>query len=107
MAIPTDENWHLVVAYPGFALNTAESRAILPKQVELKKTIACGQRLSGFITLCFSEQFEQALSVMRCYRTAYREELLQALARRNRRCNQSVQKLSLFLGQANLTCTDR
>jgi homoserine kinase len=77
LAIPTDEDWHLVVAYPGFALNTAKARSVLPQQVPLKKTIDYGQRLSGFTALCFAGQFEQALCLMKDeLAEPYRDDLI-------------------------------
>lgn len=65
LALPTDENWQLVVAYPGFALNTAKARAVLPKEVSMHTSINYGQRLSAFTALCFSGQFDSAIALMK------------------------------------------
>ena len=65
LTIPTDENWQLVVAYPGFALNTAKAREVLPKDVSMHTSIDYGQRLSAFTALCFSGQFDQAIKLMK------------------------------------------
>jgi homoserine kinase len=64
LSIPNDENWQLVVAYPGFALNTAQARKALPGEYSMHTTIDYAQRLSGFTALCFNGQFDSALALM-------------------------------------------
>lgn len=82
LPIPTDENWHLVVAYPGFALNTAKARSVLPKEVLMGTSIDYGQRLSTFTALCFSAQFDAALSLMKDeLAEPYRQDLIMGFAK--------------------------
>lgn len=77
VAIPCDEQWHLVVAYPGFALNTAKARAVLPDQVALKTTLNYGQRLSTFVALCYQGRFDDAIDLMQDeLAESYRAELI-------------------------------
>jgi homoserine kinase len=77
LAIPTDDNWQLVVAYPGFALNTAKARQVLPGHYSMHTTIDYAQRLSGFTALCFTGQFDGALGLMRDeLAEPYRESLI-------------------------------
>ncbi len=77
LAIPHDENWQLVVAYPGFALNTAKAREVLPKQVAMHTSIDYGQRLSAFTTLCFGGDFDKAVTLMKDdLAEPYRQDLI-------------------------------
>lgn len=65
ISVAYDENWFYVIAYPGFALNTAKARQALPQQFSLHDTVEFAQRLSGFCLLMQSGQFDNALSMMK------------------------------------------
>ncbi|MCG9771322.1 homoserine kinase [Pseudoalteromonas piscicida] len=65
ISVAHDENWFYVIAYPGFALNTAKARQALPQQFSLHHTVEFAQRLSGFCLLMQSGQFDKALSMMK------------------------------------------
>ena len=64
MSVPTNPDWFYVAAYPGFALNTAKARAVLPKQRATVNAISFAQRLSSFCLLMQTKQFDVALSLM-------------------------------------------
>ncbi|MEO2281604.1 homoserine kinase [Pseudoalteromonas pernae] len=65
LAIATPENWFPVVAFPGFTLNTAKARAVLPKQLDMHHSVEFAQRLSAFCTLMLQQKPEQALAIMK------------------------------------------
>jgi len=48
--IPVFDSWYWVAAYPGTQLNTQASRAVLPKQVDLKLSVRFAQQLATFIS---------------------------------------------------------
>ncbi|WP_105187818.1 homoserine kinase [Pseudoalteromonas sp. T1lg48] len=64
LAIPTPDNWYPVVAFPGFTLNTAKARAVLPKQLTMHQSVEFAQRLSAFCTLMLQQRSNEALSIM-------------------------------------------
>ncbi|MFY8273510.1 homoserine kinase [Pseudoalteromonas sp. SSDWG2] len=64
LAIQTPENWYPVVAFPGFSLNTAAARAVLPKQLDMHDSVEFAQRLSAFCTLMLQQQTDKALSIL-------------------------------------------
>ncbi|MCG7548962.1 homoserine kinase [Pseudoalteromonas sp. Of7M-16] len=64
LALPVDPNWYIVVAYPGFALNTAKARAVLPPELKLGDSVAFAQRLSAFCALLQLNRFSEAVSLM-------------------------------------------
>lgn len=64
LAIATPENWYPVVAFPGFTLNTAKARAVLPKQLDMHHSVEFAQRLSAFCTLMLQDKPQQALEIM-------------------------------------------
>ncbi|WP_105253799.1 homoserine kinase [Pseudoalteromonas sp. T1lg75] len=64
LAIMTPDNWYPVVAFPGFTLNTAKARAVLPKQLDMHHSVEFAQRLSAFCTLMLQQRSEEALSIM-------------------------------------------
>lgn len=64
LAINTPDNWYPVVAFPGFTLNTAKARAVLPKQLDMHHSVEFAQRLSAFCTLMLQQRSEEALSIM-------------------------------------------
>ncbi|MFY8298310.1 homoserine kinase [Pseudoalteromonas sp. SS15] len=65
LSVPVNSDWYYVAAYPGFALNTAKARAVLPKQRSSSEAIEFAQRLSSFCLLMQTEQFDLALSLMK------------------------------------------
>ncbi|CAH9049476.1 Homoserine kinase [Pseudoalteromonas sp. CIP111854] len=64
LSLPVDEHWYYVAAYPGFALNTAKARGVLPQSLTTHKAVEFAQRLSSFCVLLQSGRFEQALELM-------------------------------------------
>ncbi|WP_046006872.1 homoserine kinase [Pseudoalteromonas rubra] len=65
LSLPSDDNWRLVVAYPGFALNTAAARAVLPHQLATHDAVEFAQRLSTFTLLMAQQQFDKAVTLMK------------------------------------------
>ncbi|WP_440053797.1 homoserine kinase [Pseudoalteromonas sp. T1lg65] len=65
MPVLDDQSWLYVIAYPGFALNTAKARQALPKTFSTHDTVEFAQRLSGFCMLMQSGQYDLALSMMK------------------------------------------
>ena len=65
LPVPVNSDWYYVAAYPGFALNTAKARSVLPKQRSSSEAIEFAQRLSSFCLLMQTEQFDLALSLMK------------------------------------------
>ncbi|KZN38882.1 hypothetical protein N480_11670 [Pseudoalteromonas luteoviolacea S2607] len=64
IALPTDPNWHIVVAFPGFALNTAQARAVLPESLDLSQSVEFAQRLAAYTTLLQQQRFNDAVELM-------------------------------------------
>lgn len=64
IALPVDERWYYVAAFPGFSLNTAKARSVLPKQLSMHASVEFAQRLSAFSTLLLTSRFDEALSIM-------------------------------------------
>ncbi|NMM39969.1 homoserine kinase [Pseudoalteromonas arctica] len=64
IALPVDESWYYVAAFPGFSLNTAKARSVLPKQLNMHASVEFAQRLSAFSTLLLTNRFDEALSIM-------------------------------------------
>ncbi len=79
--ISTFDNWYWVVAYPGTQLNTAASRAVLPKQLPLKQTVQFGQQLASFIAACTQGDEQLAAAVFTdCIAEPHRSRLIPHLA---------------------------
>ncbi|MCF6440270.1 homoserine kinase [Pseudoalteromonas luteoviolacea] len=64
LALPVDPNWYIVVAYPGFALNTFKARAVLPTTLTLSESVEFAQRMSSFCTLLQLNRFDEAVALM-------------------------------------------
>ena len=64
LSLPVCEQWYYVVAFPGFTLNTAKARAVLPKSLSMHDSVEFAQRLSAFTSLLHTQQFDAALSIM-------------------------------------------
>lgn len=64
ISLPVDENWYYVAAFPGFSLNTAKARSVLPTQLSMHASVEFAQRLSAFSTLLLTSRFDDALSIM-------------------------------------------
>ncbi|MCQ8879100.1 homoserine kinase [Pseudoalteromonas shioyasakiensis] len=64
LALPVDESWYYVAAFPGFSLNTAKARSVLPTQLSMHASVEFAQRLSAFSTLLLTNRFDDALSIM-------------------------------------------
>ncbi|MBQ4833909.1 homoserine kinase [Pseudoalteromonas sp. MMG010] len=64
LTLPVDENWYYVAAFPGFSLNTAKARSVLPKQLSMHDSVEFAQRLSAFSSLLLTQRFDDALSIM-------------------------------------------
>ena len=64
IALPVDENWYYVAAFPGFSLNTAKARSVLPKELSMHAGVEFAQRLSAFSSLLLMHRFDDALSIM-------------------------------------------
>lgn len=62
--LPVDEQWYYVAAFPGFSLNTAKARGVLPKQIESHDAVAFAQRLATYCVLLQSGRFNEALALM-------------------------------------------
>lgn len=65
IALPVDENWYYVAAFPGFSLNTAKARSVLPKELSMHASVEFAQRLSAFSCLLLTNRFDDALSIMK------------------------------------------
>ncbi|WP_091982529.1 homoserine kinase [Pseudoalteromonas denitrificans] len=67
--IPVPSDWYYIVAFPGFSLNTSKARSVLPKQLDMHKSVEFAQRLSAFIALLQSNgqsgEYQQALALMK------------------------------------------
>ncbi|MDP2634408.1 MULTISPECIES: homoserine kinase [unclassified Pseudoalteromonas] len=64
LALPVDDSWYYVAAFPGFSLNTAKARSVLPTQLSMHASVEFAQRLSAFSTLLLTNRFDDALSIM-------------------------------------------
>jgi homoserine kinase len=64
LALPVNEDWYYVAAYPGFALNTAKARGVLPAQLATHDAVVFAQRLTSFCMLQQSGRFDEALRLM-------------------------------------------
>ena len=64
IALPVDENWYYVAAFPGFSLNTAKARSVLPKELSMYAGVEFAQRLSAFSSLLLTSRFDEALCIM-------------------------------------------
>lgn len=64
ISLPVDENWYYVAAFPGFSLNTAKARSVLPKELSMHASVEFAQRLSAFSSLLLAKRFDDALSIM-------------------------------------------
>ncbi|MBQ4812980.1 homoserine kinase [Pseudoalteromonas luteoviolacea] len=64
IALPTSPDWHIVVAFPGFALNTAQARAVLPSSLSLGQSVGFAQRLATYTALLQQKRFNDALALM-------------------------------------------
>ncbi|MFC0120386.1 homoserine kinase [Pseudoalteromonas xiamenensis] len=81
MSVQTPEDWYYVVAYPGFALNTAKARAVLPKEQSTHDAVCFAQRLSAFVLLMQAGRFDEALELMEDpVAEPYRAELIAGFA---------------------------
>ncbi|CCQ09360.1 Homoserine kinase [Pseudoalteromonas luteoviolacea B = ATCC 29581] len=79
--LPVSDKWFYVVAYPGFALNTAKARSVLPKQLSMHESVEFAQRLSTFVALMSTQRFDEALEIMRDdVAEPYRAELISGFA---------------------------
>ncbi|MGR5167948.1 homoserine kinase [Vibrio astriarenae] len=80
-SVPSFEEWHWVMAYPGIKVSTAEARSILPSQYRRQDVIAHGRHLAGFIHACHSGQPELAAKMIKdVIAEPYREKLLPGFA---------------------------
>ena len=64
ISLPVNPDWYYVVAFPGFSLNTAKARSVLPKEISLHDSVEFAQRLSAFTSFLLTGQYELALSIM-------------------------------------------
>ncbi|WP_394192750.1 homoserine kinase [Pseudoalteromonas atlantica] len=64
ISLPVDDSWYYVAAFPGFSLNTAKARSVLPTQISMHASVEFAQRLSAFSTLLLTSRFDDALSIM-------------------------------------------
>ncbi|TMO42530.1 homoserine kinase [Pseudoalteromonas sp. S4389] len=64
ISLPVDNQWYYVAAFPGFSLNTAKARSVLPKQLSMHDSVEFAQRLSAFSSLLLTGRFDAALSIM-------------------------------------------
>lgn len=64
LSLPVDESWYYVAAFPGFSLNTAKARSVLPKELSMHAGVEFAQRLSAFSSLLLTQRFDDALSIM-------------------------------------------
>jgi len=62
--VPSFEQWYWVVAYSGAKVPTAEARALMPKQVDLKTALKFGQNLAAFIDASHKGNSELAAKLL-------------------------------------------
>lgn len=65
LSLPVDPDWYYVAAFPGFSLNTAKARAVLPKTLQMHQSVEFAQRLAAFSSLLLTARYDDALSIMR------------------------------------------
>ena len=65
IALPVDESWYYVAAFPGFSLNTSKARSVLPKELSMHAGVEFAQRLAAFSSLLLTARFDDALSIMK------------------------------------------
>ena len=63
--VPAFTDWYWVMAFPGFKLNTAASRAVLPKELSLQESILFAQYLSGFVSSSYQQNEQSALDMLK------------------------------------------
>jgi homoserine kinase len=56
--LPFPENIEVIVAHPGFRLDTKVARAVLPKQVSLQSHVIASRRLAGFVSACYQKDIK-------------------------------------------------
>ncbi len=64
VSIPFPEAWQLVVSYPGIEVSTKKARELLPKEIDLAKSIKFAQNLSVFVHALNTEDADLAASVL-------------------------------------------
>ncbi|WP_372760094.1 homoserine kinase [Pseudoalteromonas sp.] len=64
ITLPVDEHWYYVAAFPGFSLNTAKARSVLPSELSMHASVEFAQRLAAFSSLLLTQRFDDALSIM-------------------------------------------
>ncbi|MDP2559786.1 homoserine kinase [Psychrobium sp. 1_MG-2023] len=62
--IPSFDDWYWVVAFSGAKVSTAEARALMPNQVELKTALKFGQNLAAFIDASHRGNSDLAASLL-------------------------------------------
>lgn len=81
MAVPVNDDWFYVIAYPGFALNTKKARGVLPKTQSTHDAVCFAQRLSAYVLLMQTGRFDEALALMQDpIAEPYRAELIAGFA---------------------------
>ena len=63
-SLPTFDDWYWVIAYSGVKVSTAESREIMPKQVDLKTALKFGQNIASFVDASHRGDGELAASLL-------------------------------------------
>ncbi|MBE0367187.1 homoserine kinase [Pseudoalteromonas aurantia] len=64
ISVPVSEDWHYVAAFPGFALNTAKARGVLPVSLSNHDAVEFAQRLASYCLLMQVGRFDEALELM-------------------------------------------
>ncbi len=64
ISLPSSPDWYYVIAFPGFSLNTAKARSVLPNQINMHDSVEFSQRLSAFTAFSYTGQYQKALSIM-------------------------------------------
>ena len=62
--IPSFENWYWVLAYSGAKVPTAEARALMPTQIELKTALTFGRNLAAFIDASHRQDSDLAAALL-------------------------------------------
>ncbi|WP_419571340.1 homoserine kinase [Rheinheimera sp.] len=63
-SLPWFEHWRVVLCYPGTVLSTKAARAVLPKELSLKHSIAFAGMLSRFVSALYSRDEQDALAAL-------------------------------------------
>lgn len=63
-SLPTFDDWYWVIAYSGVKVSTAESREIMPKQVDLKTALKFGQNIASFVDASHRGDSDLAASLL-------------------------------------------